>query len=151
MTLSISTEASAIAGRMAVILSKVDCLSGQIWDGVNGRYLNHPPGIPEAPELMSVWFRDEVAVKSSLNDSIRIKRLPGLVMIAVMWQITHSILMAPLKSTTELQRLSHHLNKPVNHVRCPFNEKAITFRTKTRFVLFVIVRLPMGSFNHKAV
>jgi hypothetical protein len=58
---------------MAVIPSKVDCLSGQIWDGVNGRYLNHPPGGPEVPELTSVWFWDEVAVKSSLNGSTRIK------------------------------------------------------------------------------
>jgi hypothetical protein len=69
---------------MAVIPSKVYCLSGQIWDGVNGRYLNCPPGGPEAPELMFVWLRDEVAVKSSVNGSTRIKRLPGLVVIAVM-------------------------------------------------------------------
>jgi hypothetical protein len=97
MTVSISTEASAIAGRMAVIPSKVDCLSGQIWDGVNDGYLNYPPGEPEAPEQMSDWFRDDVAVKSSLNGSTRIKRLPELVIIAVTWKITHSILRAPLK------------------------------------------------------
>jgi hypothetical protein len=82
---------------MAVIPSKVDSFSGQIWDGVNCCSLNHPPRGPEVPKRMSAWFRDEAAVKSSLNGSTRIKRLPELAMIAVTWQITNSILKVPLK------------------------------------------------------